>query len=55
MALDLNSPLVMLGIAQTGALIFFAGVVTTTLRNHDKRIDEDHEIVMELVKGSGKK
>lgn len=26
---------------QTGALIFFAGVVSWTLRNHDKRLDKN--------------
>lgn len=35
--------LVPIGVVQTGALIYFCGVVITTLRDHSKRIDRIEE------------
>lgn len=31
--------LMLLAVVQTGALIFYCGIVAATLRNHDKRLD----------------
>jgi hypothetical protein len=44
--------LIVFGAMQTGALIFFAGVVATQLRNHDRRIEKVEDLQIELLKTS---
>ncbi len=37
---DAQVALLIFGAAQTGALIYFAGVISATVRNHDARIEK---------------
>jgi hypothetical protein len=42
--------IIIFGATQTGALIFFAGIVATQLRNHDRRLDKVEDLQIELLK-----
>jgi hypothetical protein len=45
---NMAAALAVLGITQTGALIYFAGSVASTLRAHEKRLD-DHNVLLNLL------